>query len=79
VSPPRQSIVGCASAKARLTTQYFLTAFRLGGVSDGDLTDPPDALKKWMAHLAFGGLRPVLDLGEQFGLDPNPLCAMRLA
>jgi len=24
-----------------------------------------------MAHLALGGLCPVLDLGEQFGLDPD--------
>ena len=31
----------------------------------------PQALEDRMAHLALGGLCPVLDLGEQFGLDPD--------
>ena len=29
----------------------------------------PEALKERMTHLALGGLRPVLDLGHQLGLN----------
>jgi hypothetical protein len=31
----------------------------------------PDSLEERMTHLALGGLRPVLDLGQQLGLDPD--------
>src|SRR4051794_9053698 len=33
----------------------------------------PQALKQRMPHLALGGFSPILDLGEQLGLDPDAL------
>jgi hypothetical protein len=39
----------------------------------------PDAFEERMPHFAFCGLRPVLDLGEQFRLDPDALVRDALA